>query len=66
MITYKIMEKHNGEYRTLFHGNFGSRTIPVGEWQDAQIREQSKDGASKTFTGYIRNTTRPKSKRCVI
>jgi hypothetical protein len=42
------MERHQHGYRTLFHGNYGSRIIPVGEWVDAQIREEAKDGTSKT------------------
>jgi uncharacterized protein YndB with AHSA1/START domain len=48
MKAYKIMERHQNGFRTLFHGNWGSRIIPVNQWVEAQIREEAKDGTSKT------------------
>lgn len=44
---YKIFEKKDGKLLTLFHGNFGSRVLPIGEWITCQIRENAKDGTSK-------------------
>lgn len=46
---YKIMEYHDGIFKTLFHGNFGSRVIQSNKWIKAQIRERVKDGTSKTY-----------------
>ena len=48
LIGYKIVEKKHGNVLTLFHANFGSRIMPVGEWIECQVREQAKDGTSKT------------------
>ncbi|WP_318491911.1 hypothetical protein [Photobacterium leiognathi] len=45
---FKIVEKKNGQYLTLFHGNFGSRKLTANEWITAQIRDKAKDGTSKS------------------
>jgi len=46
-IYYKIMEKDGGNFKTLFHGNFGSRKVLKERWTRAQIRLKVKDGAGK-------------------
>lgn len=43
---YKIVEKVDGKVKTLFHGLNGSRTLPIGEWLTADMKEV-KDGTSK-------------------
>ncbi|URC15236.1 ribonucleotide reductase [Paraglaciecola Antarctic GD virus 1] len=48
MIAFKIVESYSGGLRSLFHGTNGTRHFPVGEWVTAQIRENAKDGTSKT------------------
>ena len=47
---YKIMELEpfTGNFKTLFHGNHGSRTIATKEWVKAQKRIGCKDGTQKT------------------
>jgi hypothetical protein len=49
MITqaYKIVETHNTDVKTLFHGVAGSRTITPGTWIKAE-EKLVKDGTSKT------------------
>lgn len=48
MIAYKIVESYSGGLRSLFHGTDGTRHFNVGEWLTAQIRENAKDGTSKS------------------
>jgi len=49
-IAYKIMERSSlpTHYRTLFHGNNGSREIVTDQWIKAQVRHNAKDGTQKT------------------
>jgi hypothetical protein len=49
-IAYKIMElsPSPSHYKTLFHGNEGSRSIPTDQWVKAQVRPYAKDGTQKT------------------
>lgn len=49
-IAYKIMERSDvtGHFKTLFHGNFGSRTVPANKYLAAQIRKEARDGANST------------------
>ena len=46
-IYYKIMERDGCNFKTLFHGNFGSRKILKERWTRAQIRPRAKDGTGK-------------------
>ena len=46
---YKIMEvTPQGDFKTLFHANNGSRTVPSKQWVKAQKRLNVKDGTQKT------------------
>ena len=49
-IAYKIMDTSDStrHYKTLFHGNNGSRSIPTDQWVKAQVRHGAKDGTQKT------------------
>ncbi len=49
-IGYKIMERSDteGHFKTLFHGNFGSRTVASKKYLKAQIRPAARDGANST------------------
>ncbi len=40
---YRIVEDHNGVYKTLFHGVGGSRTIPMDKWLTAK-EKMVRDG----------------------
>jgi len=44
---YKIVEKHNNQLKTLFHGVNRSRKLETGKWLKAEIK-LVKDGTSKT------------------
>jgi len=44
---FKIVERHGGSLKTLFHGIDGSRTLPAGQWLTA-AKKMVKDGTSKT------------------
>lgn len=47
---YKIMERSDiaGHFKTLFHGNFGSRTVEAQKYLKAQIRPEAYDGSRST------------------
>ena len=47
MKAYKIVERDGADYKTLFHGLNGSRTIEPGVWLKAD-KKMVKDGTSKT------------------
>ena len=49
-IGYKIMERSDkpGHFKTLFHGNFGSRTVDANKYLKAQIRPEAYDGSRST------------------
>jgi len=42
---YRMFEIRNGLPATLFHGIRGSRTLPLNQWIDAEIK-QVRDGSS--------------------
>jgi len=44
---FKIVDKEQNIYKTLFHGNNGSRILKLKEWIQAEIKPV-KDGTSKT------------------
>lgn len=48
MIAYKIVEYDKGKLKSLFHGTNGTRIMEQHTWLEAQIRENAKDGTSKT------------------
>ena len=48
MIAYKIVELDKGKLKSLFHGTNGTRIMEAHTWLEAQIREEAKDGTSKT------------------
>jgi len=48
MIAYKIVEYDKGVLKSLFHGTNGTRIMEQHTWLEAQIRENAKDGTSKT------------------
>lgn len=48
-IGYKIVEMDNGKLKTLFHGNFGTRTLLKEVWMPAQVRPEARDGKGKTY-----------------
>lgn len=45
---YKIVERQNGNIKTLFHGLNGSRIIPENKWLKAE-KKLVRDGTSKTY-----------------
>lgn len=45
---FKIAKKENGKVKALFHGSFGSREFPVGEWVEAEKKEGVIDGTDGT------------------
>ena len=45
---YKIMDYSNKGVKTLFHGNNGSRVIPMKEWVEASKYKLVTDGSSST------------------
>lgn len=49
-IAFKIMERTASAdyFKTLFHGNFGTRTILSNKYISAQIREEARDEAGST------------------
>lgn len=51
MIGYKIVEIINGVPYSLFHGNYGSREIPVNEPVTADIKLVD-DGGKKYMSGW--------------
>ena len=44
---YKIFQVRGGRPTTLFHGVDGSRTLPLGEWIEAEV-EEVHDGSGGT------------------
>ena len=44
---YKIMDYEGGNFRTLFHGLNGSKTVPMYEWLQARVAIVS-DGTNGT------------------
>jgi len=46
-IWWKIVEKKNGKLYSLFHGNQGSRELPLGQWVSADIKKVH-DGTNGT------------------
>jgi hypothetical protein len=48
MIAYKIVELDKGKLKSLFHGTNGTRIMEAHTWLEAQVREEVKDGTSKT------------------
>jgi hypothetical protein len=44
-IWFKILEKKNGQYKTLYHGVNKSRILDVGKWLTSEQKEV-KDGSS--------------------
>lgn len=49
-IYYKIVEKKDEKFLTLFHGIGGTRTMPVNEWITAEIKDNVADGKGTTYT----------------
>ena len=52
MIYYKIVDKINGEYKTLFHGIDGSRKMKSNEWIQATLKMVT-DGDAKRSKKYL-------------
>ena len=48
---YKIVDVVDDKVRTLFHGNQGSKTLPTGEWLEAELKMVS-DGGTKYLSGW--------------
>jgi hypothetical protein len=48
MIAYKIMIRDRGNVKTLFHGVNGSKTIPMNEWVEADVK-QGRDGSGDRY-----------------
>lgn len=44
---YKIVEKHNDDFKTLFHGVNGSKKIPYNKWIAAD-EKIVRDGSGET------------------
>lgn len=52
MIAYRICERKGDKIQTLFHGINGSRTIPLNEWVNANVKIVT-DGAKEKSTKYL-------------
>jgi len=63
-IWYKIVEKKNGKFYTLYHGNNGSRELKVGEWIGS-VRKKVHDGTRGTpyWSGWHVIGTRSEARR---
>jgi hypothetical protein len=46
-IWYKIVERKNNRLYSLFHGNNGTRVIPLGQWVQADVKKVH-DGTNGT------------------
>jgi hypothetical protein len=49
-IYYKIVEKKDEKFLTLFHGIGGTRVMPVNQWITAEIKDNVMDGKGTTYT----------------
>ena len=45
-LAYKIVERTEDGYRTLFHGVKGDRGLPVGPWLEAEVK-RVRDGGGR-------------------
>ena len=50
---YKIVEKKNSDFYTLFHGIGGTRKLPINEWINGEIKENVGDGRGTRYTSGI-------------
>jgi hypothetical protein len=46
---YRILQIRNGHPTTLFHGVDGSRTLPVGQWIQAEVEEVFDGSGGTTY-----------------
>jgi len=46
---YKIMEKKNDSVKTLFHGINRSRTVSLGKWLQADVKEVTDGSKNSTY-----------------
>lgn len=49
-VYFKIVQKKDDKYLTLFHGINGTRLLPVNEWITAEIKPNVADGKGRTYT----------------
>lgn len=63
-IWYKIVEKKDGRYYSLFHANDGSRQLKLNAWVSADIKKVH-DGTNGTpyTSGWHIIATKPEAKR---
>lgn len=50
ILYYKIVEKKDNDYLTLFHGIGGTRVLPKNKWIKAEIKPNVMDGKGTKYT----------------
>lgn len=52
-VYYKIVEKRDENFLTLFHGINGTRVLPKNKWVEAHIKDNVMDGKGTKYTSGI-------------